>query len=193
MKYTICAAVLGLALLTGCTAAETAAPSVPSAGAVSTIDRTPTAEELGRDETTKLTAAGDSLSALLHVGEGYSIYIPSDGWTLDLGDVSDIPRDCWTADNLTGVSLCIYHYEDVSSGVARSRFLGSCGYVFEDETGGTVDDPLYGQNGAGGTMGLAVAESTNGITYVIVWEYPAEGEAYGPILEAMAGSFELTE
>ena len=194
MKYTICAAVLGVALLAGCAAADSPASSAaPSAGAVSTIDRAPTAEELGREATAKLTAAGDSLSAVLHVGEGYSIYIPGDGWTLELSSGSDIPRDCWTADGLEGVSLCIYHYADMSTMVARSRFLESCGYTFEDLTGGGTDDPLYGQNGAGGTMGLAVAESTNGTTYVIAWEYPAEGGAYGPILDAMAGSFELTE
>lgn len=193
MKYTICAAALGVLLLTGCTAADSPAPSAPSAGAVSTIDRALTAEELGRDETTKLDAAGDSFSAVLHVGQGYSLYIPDDGWTLELTDDSDIPRDCWTADALEGVSLSIYHYADMSSGVARSRFLDSCGYVFEDLSGGETDDPLYGQNGAGSTMGLAVEESTNGTTYVIAWKYPAEGEAYGPILDAMAGSFELME
>lgn len=193
MKYTICAAALGVLLLAGCAAEAGTAVKTQTSGTEPSADRAPTAQELGREETTKLDAEGENLSAALHIGQGYSLYIPSDGWTLELDDDDDIPCDRWEADGVEDVSLTVYHYADVSTMVARDRFLKDCDYVFEDLLGGGLGDPLYGQDTDGDTMGLAVAESTNGTTYVIAWEYPAEGEAYGPILDAMAGSFELME
>ena len=78
--------------------------------------------------------------------------------------------------------------------VARDRFMKECGYVFADGLGGEIGDPLYGTDDDGDICEFIVAEGSRGITYVIVWEYPAgTEESYGSLLAAMAETFMLAE
>ena len=193
MRYGICAAALGALLLVGC-AARGAAPEKQE-GTVTPPpqEETVTAKDLGRDETTALNAAGQSVDALLQIRDGYSIYIPRDGFTLKLDTDDAIPQDCWEADGAEDVSLTVYYYKDMSTMVARSRFLKDCDYTFEDLTGGSLGDPLCGTDGDGDATEFMVAESTNGTTYVIAWEDPAGDETYAPVLSAAAESFQLME
>ena len=193
MKYGICAAALGVLLLAGCAARSAANEKQEEAPVIPPAEERLTAKDLGRNETAVLDAAGQSLDAVLQIRDGYSIYIPRDGFTLELDTDDAIPQDCWEADGTEDVSLTVYYYANMSTMVARSRFLKDCDYIFEDMTGGGAGDPLCGTDREGDLMELMVAESTNGTTYVIAWEYPAGDETYAPVLSAMAESFQLVE
>ena len=193
MKYKILCALLALLMLVGCSAKEDLpAQSVPAPD-LSVEDRLPTAQELGREEVIRLNIAGTEVRALLYIARGYSLYVPDDGWTLELNKTRDIVHDRWKADGTQDVSLTIYHYTDVSTMVALDRYVKGSEYSFSAVSGGTFGDPLYGTNAAGDVCEVMAAESINGVTYVIAWEYSSESAGYAPELSAIAGSFELVE
>lgn len=182
MKHKCCAAALAVLLLVGCAVREAEKPGTqPAESAVP--------EESGRDSRVYLGSVG---SAVLHEEPGWSVYIPSEGWTLELESAGDIPHTTWTADGEEDVSLSVYAYEDMSFMVARDRFTSSCGYTFEEGTGGRLGEPVWGSNGCGNTCAMMVAEGLEGVTYVIAWTYPEDSNWQDPT-GIIAGTFELTE
>ena len=194
MKYKLLCALMALTVLAGCAAKNESIPdkSEPAPDA-SVEDRLPTAEELGREEVIRLEVEGVQVRSLLYITRGYSLYVPDDGWTLELDKTRTIAHDRWIADGIADVSLTIYHYEDMSTMVALKRYVEYSEYTFDAVGGGTFGDPLYGVNAEGSTCAVMAAESTNGITYVIAWEYGSESSDYAPELAAIAQSFELVE
>ena len=149
---------------------------------------------LDRDQLLELDLGGETLSASLYVGEGYSIYIPTEGWTPESDSDDGILHQTWESDREDDAQLSVYHYKDVSFAVARDRFLRDCGYVFEDALGGEPGDPLVGRDEDGDLCSLVVAEGSHGTTYVIAWEYPKGTEdTWGAVLGALADTFALAE
>ena len=188
MKYRIFAAVLAVTLLAGCSdrrePSQTAPKTVPPAASTQVQDP-------GREQQT--TLAGQ-LPAILYTGDGYSIYIPDEGWTLELECDEDVVHQTWESDREDDAALSVYHYENVSFMVARDRFLKESDFSFSADSGGALVDPLLGKDNDGDICKVMVAEGSHGVTYVIAWEYPADAEeTCGVTLGAMADSFALTE
>ena len=181
MKHKCWALVLAAALLTGCAAQETP----PQSSQKEKL----TAKDLGREASVELDS-GETAS--LHIGEEYSLYIPVEGWTLELESDDGILHDTWECDAEEDAKISIYHYAGVSFAVARDRYMRDCEYLFSCGLGGELGDPLSGTDDDGDLCQFMVAEGIHGTTYVIAWEYPADS-AYEPTLTAMANTFELIE
>ena len=185
MHHKIYALVLAAALLAGCAAHE----AVGSGVSYSEPEESGTsAQEVDREAWTTLEGTGE---AALYIAEGYSLYIPAEGWTLELESGGDIPHNTWLCDGEESTRLTVYDYENVSFMVALSRFTQGSGYGFSEGPTARPGDPAQGRSG-GMHCRAVVAEGLAGVTYVIAWEYP-EGSGYAEVLEAMAGTFELTE
>ena len=204
MKIHHLAIALLLALsLTGC-GRQTAAPTAqiaPAPQEESTAeaapDRAPTAEELGRAERMDLafSVEGETemVSATLYTGQGYSIYIPDEGWRLEKRVDDGIPEESWESVLNDDVELTVSHYAGKTVTEARDLFLLDEDYVFEDLLGGELGDPLTGVDEDGDHLSFMLAEGA-GTVYVISWEYPAEAaEGFGVRLEQIAGTFEVME
>ena len=188
MKHLIIPLVMALSL-TACARSPQQSPAQPPA-ASSPAQSLP----LDREQLLELDVGGELVPASLYVGEGYSIYIPTEGWTLELDSDDGILHQTWESDREDDAQLSVYHYKDVSFAVARDRFLRDCGYVFEDTLGGEPGDPLVGRDEEGDLCSLVVAEGSHGTTYVIAWEYPRDTEhTWGAVLEALADTFALAE
>ena len=102
-KHHLAIALLLALSLTGC-GRQTAAPTAqiaPAPQEESTAeaapDRAATAEELGRAERMDLafSVEGETemVSATLYTGQGYSIYIPDEGWRLEKRVDDGIPEE----------------------------------------------------------------------------------------------------
>lgn len=200
-------AVVLLCTLTGCgRKAETPSPApekpVTEAPAAETPvetppaeDRNPTAAELGREEKTDLMflveGMEEAVPATLYLGQGYSIYIPDEGWRLEKDTDDGIPEDTWESTVNGDVELTVSHYSGKTWAEARDAFVRDKDYVFEDLMGGELGDPLTGMDEDGDYMSFMVAEGADAV-YVISWEYPAEAaEGFGARLGRIADTFEI--
>ena len=160
-------------------------------------DRNPTAAELGREEKTNLafTVEGETelVPVTLYIGQGYSIYIPDEGWRLEKWVDDGIPEDTWESIVNDDVELTVSHYAGKTAMEARDAFVRDEDYVFEDLMGGELGDPLTGMDEDGDYLSFMVAEGADTV-YVISWEYPAEAaEGFGTRLALIANTFQLTE
>ena len=160
-------------------------------------DRNPTAAELGREETTELafTVEGETelIPVTLYIGQGYSIYIPSEGWRLEKWVDDGIPEDTWESIVNDDVELTVSHYAGKTTMEARDAFVRDEDYVFEDLMGGELGDPLTGMDEDGDYLSFMVAQGADTV-YVISWEYPAEAaEGFGARLGQIANTFRVME
>jgi len=168
------------------------AASSGSAGAASEI-LPPTAEELGRDASTTLTMTLEGMEekvpATLYVGQtgdgGYSIYIPSEGWT-------KVQDGCWSPDANTDVSLEIRFDGGMSAEQASAELTRSGSsyerYGFTEEEPGVLRgrDEEHSQ-----TAEVRLAETASG-TYQIWQLYPDEAaEGFGARLGSLADTFQV--
>ena len=160
-------------------------------------ERNPTAAELGREETTELafTVEGETelIPVTLYIGQGYSIYIPSEGWRLEKWVDDGIPEDTWESIVNDDVELTVSHYAGKTTMEARDAFVRDEDYVFEDLMGGELGDPLIGMDEDGDYLSFMVAQGADTV-YVISWEYPAEAaEGFGARLGQIANTFRVME
>ena len=160
-------------------------------------ERNPTAAELGREETTELafTVEGETelIPVTLYIGQGYSIYIPSEGWRLEKWGDDGIPEDTWESIVNDDVELTVSHYAGKTTMEARDAFVRDEDYVFEDLMGGELGDPLTGMDEDGDYLSFMVAQGADTV-YVISWEYPGEAaEGFGTRLAQIANTFQLME
>ena len=160
-------------------------------------DRNPTAAELGREETTELvfTVEGEAevIPATLYVGQGYSIYIPDEGWRLEQHVDDGIPEETWESVLNDDVELTVAHYAGKTLTEARDAFVRDKDYMFEDLMGGELGDPLTGADEDGDCLSFMMAEGADTV-YVIYWKYPAEAaEGFGARLGVMADTFQAME
>ena len=179
-------------------AAETPAETpAGTTGETPAGDRNPTAAELGREETTELafTVEGETelIPVTLYIGQGYSIYIPSEGWRLEKWVDDGIPEDTWESIVNDDVELTVSHYAGKTTMEARDAFVRDEDYVFEDLMGGELGDPLIGMDEDGDYLSFMVAQGADTV-YVISWEYPAEAaEGFGARLGQIANTFRVME
>ena len=179
-------------------AAETPAETpAGTTGETPAGDRNPTAAELGREETTELafTVEGETelLPVTLYIGQGYSIYIPSEGWRLEKWVDDGIPEDTWESIVNDDVELTVSHYAGKTTMEARDAFVRDEDYVFEDLMGVDLGDPLIGPDEDGDYLSFMVAQGADTV-YVISWEYPAEAaEGFGARLGQIANTFRVME
>lgn len=192
---------LGL-LLTGCgqatpTAPETTVP-VPSTQAPqpSTEATTQATEEPTlppRDPTCDLTyqveGTEESEPATLFLGEGYSLYIPNEGYEMAYDFSDDHTTVTWTAVNNERVQLIITHYVGWTADQVRLTTLAlySRYHWEEDEAGNLMGTHPQQQH----HWEMTLLDSGEGILAVSVC-YPTEAaEGYGARLKTIAGTLEL--
>lgn len=161
----------------------------------------PAPEPSGRAETTQLefTVEGitEQVPAALYIGDGYSIYIPEEGWRYERDRDDNITEDTWesTANNEVELHVLRYAaYPDATVSTTKAHFAQDSGYVFEDLMGGELGDPLTGMDEDGDYLGFMAAEGLEGETFVVAWEYPARAaEGFGARLPQIASTFEITK
>lgn len=181
------------------TAPETAAPETAApettAPAVPAEDRNPTAAELGREEKKDLVfmveGTEEAVPATLYIGQGYSIYIPDEGWRLEK-DVDDgIPEDTWESTVNHDVELRVLHLGEKTLEQAQEWVTA------EEDDYRLIEDK---QGGLGGTdeedrevMEVRFYPSGSQM-YAVLYEYPMEAaEGFGARLGQIAETFEGME
>lgn len=158
-------------------------------------DRNPTAAELGREEKTNLafTVEGETelVPVTLYIGQGYSIYIPSEGWRLEKWVDDGIPEDVWESVINDDVELTVLHLGEKTLAEAQAWVKA------EEDDYQLVEDK---QGGLGGTDEkdremLEVRFHTSGSTmYAVLYKYPMEAaEGFGTRLGVMADTFQVME
>ena len=168
-------------------AAETPAETLPAE------DRNPTAAELGREEKKDLMfmveGMKEAVPATLYIGQGYSIYIPDEGWKLEKDMDDGIPEDTWESTVNHDVELRVLHLGEKTLEEAKAWVTAA-----EDDYG-LVEDK---QGGLGGTdpedqemMEVRFYPAGNQM-YAVLYEYPVEAaEGFGTRLGVIADTFEI--
>lgn len=181
------------------TAPETAAPETAApettAPAVPAEDRNPTAAELGREEKKDLVfmveGTEEAVPATLYIGQGYSIYIPDEGWRLEK-DVDDgIPEDTWESTVNHDVELRVLHLGEKTLEQAQEWVTA------EEDDYRLIEDK---QGGLGGTdeedrevMEVRFYPSGSQM-YAVLYEYPMEAaEGFGARLGQITETFEVMQ
>ena len=176
------------------TAPETTAPET-TAPAVLAEDRNPTAAELGREEKKDLVfmveGTEEAVPATLYIGQGYSIYIPDEGWRLEK-DVDDgIPEDTWESTVNHDVELRVLHLGEKTLEQAQEWVTA------EEDDYRLIEDK---QGGLGGTDEknremLEVRFYPSGSQmYAVLYEYPMEAaEGFGARLSQITETFEVMQ
>ena len=158
-------------------------------------DRNPTAAELGREEKTNLafTVEGETelVPVTLYIGQGYSIYIPDEGWRLEKWVDDGIPEDVWESVVNDDVELTVLHLGEKTLAEAQ-------GWVkAEEDDYQLVEDKQGGLGGtdAGDREMLEVRFHPSGSTlYAVLYKYPMEAaEGFGTRLGVMADTFQIME
>ena len=210
MKRVILSGILLTLLLSGCGGTKTTAEKAPAPEsqppaaeqtAPAGADRSPTAAELGREDRAVLevTVEGETeeVPAALFIGQGYSLYIPEEGWRYEKDLDDGVAEDTWESILNGEVELEVRQYPaspDRTPDAVKAAFVKGRDYVFEDLMGGGLGDPLAGVDEDGDFLSFMTAEGADGTVYVISWEYPAEAaEGFGARLAQIANTFQLME
>ena len=210
MKRVILSGILLALLLSGCGGAKTTAEKAPAPesqppAAEQTVpagaDRSPTAAELGREDRAVLevTVEGETeeVPAALFIGQGYSLYIPEEGWRYEKDLDDGVAEDTWESILNGEVELEVRQYPaspDRTPDAVKAAFVKGRDYVFEDLMGGGLGDPLAGVDEDGDFLSFMAAEGADGTVYVVSWEYPGEAaEGFGTRLAQIANTFQLME
>ena len=210
MKRVILSGILLTLLLSGCGGTKTTAEKAPAPEsqppaaeqtAPAGADRNPTAAELGREDRAVLevTVEGETeeVPAALFIGQGYSLYIPEEGWRYEKDLDDGVAEDTWESILNGEVELEVRQYPaspDRTPDAVKAAFVKGRDYVFEDLMGGGLGDPLAGVDEDGDFLSFMTAEGADGTVYVISWEYPAEAaEGFGARLAQIANTFQLME
>ena len=181
------------------TAPETAAPETAApettAPAVPAEDRNPTAAELGREEKKDLVfmveGTEEAVPATLYIGQGYSIYIPDEGWRLEK-DVDDgIPEDTWESTVNHDVELRVLHLGEKTLEQAQE-------WVTAEEDDYRLIEDKQGNLGGTDEEDREVMEvrfyPSGSQMYAVLYEYPMEAaEGFGARLGQIAETFEGME
>lgn len=181
------------------TAPETAAPETAApettAPAVPAEDRNPTAAELGREEKKDLVfmveGTEEAVPATLYIGQGYSIYIPDEGWRLEKDMDDGIPEDTWESTVNHDVELRVLHLGEKTLEQAQEWVTA------EEDDYRLIEDK---QGGLGGTdeedrevMEVRFYPSGSQM-YAVLYEYPMEAaEGFGARLSQITETFEVMQ
>ena len=169
-------------------APETTAPTAP------TEDRNPTPAELCREEKKDLVfmveGTEETVPATLYIGQGYSIYIPDEGWRLEKDMDDGIPEDAWESTVNHDVELRVLHLGEKTLEQAKAWVMA------EEDDYRLIEDK---QGGLGGTDEhdrevLEVRFYPSGSQmYAVLYEYPMEAaEGFDARLGQIAETFDTS-
>ena len=186
MKKTCALMVLAALILSAC-----------GAKSVSTQD-VAAAEAAARPEQTELdfVAGGEvvRVPATLHLGEGYSIYIPQSGWRLEQEWEHGIPEDVWESTMEDDVQISVFRYPGIPAVEAATAFLDEHDdFVFRElllDTDETAE-PLEGVDEDGDVLKF-ILRSGVGNTYIVAWEYRNPLGSAASQAERMVRTFVVT-
>ena len=193
------AALVAAIALVGCGANPPAEPdSTPNEP---TAQTTPAAQEPEataepapqRAEKTNLTVLveGDSeaMPATLFTGNGYSIYIPDEGWQLESEPEDGIPCDKWEPVVNDDVELKVLRMEGRTLEEAKSWvILQEDDFTFTEDK----DSDLIGEKKNGDEQLIVEFFAADNVVYVVQQECPLEAvEGFGARMRAMAESFQF--
>ena len=143
-----------------------------------------------RDEKSEIKFEGEEAlaGASLYTGNGYSIYIPDEGFRKGMDFDEGILEDYWESTVNDEVEIHVASYGNVSPEKAQEHFLKeNDDYVFEDLTGKYIS----GKEKDGDTLWF-FTETNEGNTYIVSWEYPkAAEEAFSAKLAKIAETFQV--
>lgn len=187
--------VLPALLLTACN--QTAAPpqrqpETPPAQAEPASAPAVTPESLGREACTTLTynleGEETAVPASIYIGDGWSLYVPDEGWVQSDDTVDEISVTSWTSDINDTVSLHILNLggmnlEECQSWISNQ--FPDCTFIEEKQ------GCLGGMNDEQQCADARLISSDNGM-YAILSRYPLEAaEGFAVTLSAIADSFQL--
>ena len=170
-------------------APETTAPAAP------TEDRNPTAAELGREEKKDLVfmveGTEEPVPATLYIGQGYSIYIPDEGWRMEKDMDDGIPEDTWESTVNHDVELRVLHLGEKTLEQAKA-------WVTAAEDDYRLIEDKQGNLGGTDEKDREVLEvrfhPSGSQMYAVLYEYPMEAaEGFGARLGQIAETFEVME
>lgn len=181
------------------TAADAAEDILSTAQAPVTVPPAPTAEQKLTPEALGRTAASvfmymqegamTTVPALLHIGEGYSLYIPSRGWQLTTDPQDDMPAETWVSTVSQDVALRVVRLDGQNLEEAQTwvREQETEFYLVEDKQGGFFGTDEEDENIVdvhfypwGNTM------------FAVILAYPQEAsEGFGTLLRVMADTIML--
>ncbi len=147
-----------------------------------------TAAELGRDEhsTIAMMVEGETekVPATLYIGQGYSIYIPDEGWTKFSED------DTWRADANERVHIQVLGKTMTSLEDARAQIFHDHSSSHFEQYG---EDLLIGHSDMlGETVSVKLIAGQKNVYYFIWRTYPDEAaEEFDAQLAAIAGTLEV--
>lgn len=160
---------LMLVLLSACGQNETR-PKDP-------VNQMPAAEELGIPATAELKYVADgevkTASSTLYRGEGYSIYIPDEGWRRDAEREGRIPVDVWEHVWNDEAEVQVWRYGSVPLREAVTDFLEEeDDYVFPRLILGSEEilDPVEGMDEDGDVLKFIMRTGKEG-TFIVSWKY----------------------
>ena len=168
---------------------ETTAPVAP------TEDRNPTAAELGREEKKDLVfmveGTEETVPVTLYIGQGYSIYIPDEGWRLEKDVEDGIPEEKWESTVNHDVELRVLYLGEKTLEQAQE-------WVTAEEDDYRLIEDKQGNLGGTDEKDREVLEvrlhPSGSQMYAVLYEYPMEAaEGFGARLGQIAETFEVME
>ena len=200
-KILFCALFVGLSL-SACARQEEPAPPLREDAAESLAQTEQLLEDASaRPEKSEIRVTVQSKTEILpvelYVGQGYSIYIPEEGWRLDRDrEEGGILEDTWESTRHgDDAELKVSMYPNVTVEDAKSRFAAQADdYVFDADLTGDWGDPMRGRDEEDREMLHFMVVDRQGDAYVISWHYDdAVADLYGAQLRQMADTFLPTE
>ena len=195
-RYLVWTVLLALAL-SGCGQKPEAQPPAKEepVTAQPAEDRNPTAAELGREEKTDLMfmveGMEEAVPATLYLGQGYSIYIPDEGWRLERDMDDSIPEDTWESTVNHDVELRVLHLGEKTLEEAKTWVTAAEDdyRLIEDKQGN-----LGGTDQEDREMMEVRFHPSGSQMYAVLYEYPLEAaEGFGARLSQIAETFELMD
>ncbi len=182
MRLLLAALFLIISTMAGCSTQE------PTTGASDQNATSPQEETSGqntressRESSTVLIYVKDGMqeekTASLYLGEGYSLYVPDEDWTMSVPGL-------WAAENDKRVRFFVSSYEGLHASQVE-RILTEQGYV-------VGDNGLWKQEG--NTMYCARCCETESDVWALNAVYPPEAEeSWGADIQAIFDTFEVVE
>ena len=163
-------------------------------GNISGGDQNNISNDLSRDETTDLRFMVEGMEELvpatLYIGQGYSIYVPNEGWRLEEDINEGIQIDTWESVINDDVELSVLHLGERTLDQAQDWIITEEeDFIFtEDEQGNLVGTDMEDQKNI-----AVIFYSADNAMYAVQYTYPIEAaEGFGTRLSVIASTFEIS-
>lgn len=162
-------------------------------GNISGGDQNNISNDLSRDETTDLRFMVEGMEELvpatLYIGQGYSIYVPNEGWRLEEDINEGIQIDTWESVINDDVELSVLHLGERTLDQAQDWIITEEeDFIFtEDEQGNLLGTDREDQKNI-----AVIFYSADNAMYAVQYTYPIEAtEGFGTRLSVIASTFEI--